>query len=94
MDKLIEQHRHRIVQIAKTHGLSHVRVFGSMARGDANESSDVDLLVRAGPRTSGLDLAGLLGDVESLLGRKVDVVVDRSVHSMLKDRIVNEAMML
>lgn len=54
----------------------------------------MDLLVRAGPRTSGFDLAGLLGDVESLLGRKVDVVVDRSVHPMLKDRIFNEAVML
>lgn len=94
MHPLIEAHRKEIVEIAEKHGLSNVRVFGSMARGDASDSSDVDLLVSAGPRTSGLDLGGLLMDIQDLLNRKVDVVVDRSIHPLLRDRILNEAVAL
>ena len=94
MHPLIEANRQAIIEIAEKHGLSNVRVFGSMARGDANDSSDVDLLVSAGPKTSGLDLGGLLMDVQDLLSRKVDVVVDRSIHPLLRDRILSEAVAL
>ena len=94
MHPLIEANRQAIIEIAEKHGLSNVRVFGSMARGDANDSSDVDLLVSSGPKTSGLDLGGLLMDVQDLLSRKVDVVVDRSIHPLLRDRILSEAVAL
>ena len=94
MHPLIEANRQAILEIAEKHGLANVRVFGSMARGDANDSSDVDLLVSAGPKTSGLDLGGLLMDVQDLLSRKVDVVVDRSIHPLLRDRILSEAVAL
>lgn len=65
-----------------------------MARGDATESSDVDLLVTAGPKTSGFDIGGLLMEVQELLDRKVDVVIDRSIHPSLEKPILDEALKL
>ena len=94
MHPLIEEHRQEIVEIAAKYGLSNVRVFGSMARGDADDSSDVDILVTVGPETSGLDLGGLLMDVQDLLNREVDVVVDRSIYRKLRNRILSETVAL
>ena len=71
-----------------------MRVFGHMARGDADDSSDVDLLVTVGPETSGLDLGGLLMDVQDRLNREVDVVLDRSIYPKLRTRILSEAVAL
>lgn len=65
-----------------------------MARGDADDSSDVDLLVTVGPETSGLDLGGLLMDVQDRLNREVDVVVGRSIYPKLRNRILSEAVAL
>jgi len=67
-----------LLQISVQYGVTNVRVFGSMARGDANESSDVDLLVQPLAGTSLLDLGGLLMDAQELLGRRVDVVSKRA----------------
>ena len=91
MHPLIEEHRAAILEIARRHGLRNVRVFGSMARGDASETSDVDLLVSLPPDRTGLALGGLLMDVQDLLQRKVDVVTDRGLHPALRDRILKEA---
>ncbi|MCY4212628.1 MAG: nucleotidyltransferase family protein [Gammaproteobacteria bacterium] len=94
MHRLIERHRQKILALAIEHGFDNVRVFGSMARGDAGDDSDVDLLVTAPDGTSGLALGGLLMDVSELLGRKVDVVTDRALHPALRDRILREAVSL
>ena len=94
MHPLIEEHRREIVEMAEKRGLSNIRVFGSMARGDATDSSDVDLLVTAGPNTSGFDVGGLLMDVQELVGRKVDVVIDRSIHPSVEKGILDEAVEL
>ncbi len=94
MHPLIESHRAEIISIAKHHGLRDVRVFGSMARGDATETSDVDLLVTAPEGTSGLALGGLLMDVSQLLDRKVDVVTERSIRPAMRERILREAVPL
>lgn len=91
MHPLIEEHRADILEIARRHGLRDVRVFGSMARGDAGETSDVDLLVSLPPDRTGLALGGLLMDVQDLLQRKVDVVTDRGLHPTLRNRILKEA---
>lgn len=91
MHPLIEEHRADILEIARRHGLRDVRVFGSMARGDASETSDVDLLVSLPPDRTGLALGGLLMDVQDLLQRKVDVVTDRGLHPALRNRILKEA---
>ncbi len=94
MHPLIETHRSEILSIAEHHGLRDVRVFGSMARGDATEASDVDLLVTAPEGTSGLALGGLLMDVSQLLDRKVDVVTERSIRPAMRERILREAVPL
>ncbi len=91
MHSLIENHRAEILALAERRGIHDVRVFGSMARGDADDASDVDLLVTLPPGTSGLALGGLLMDVQDLLQRRVDVVTDRALHPALRDRVLKEA---
>ena len=76
MHPLIEQHRATIRALASKRGIENVRVFGSMARGDAGADSDIDLLVSLPPGCSGLALGGLLMDVQDLTQRKVDVVTE------------------
>lgn len=94
MHPLIKRHRAEILRLAAGYGIYNVRVFGSMARGDATDASDVDLLVSVEPDRSGLVLGGLLLDVQDLLGRKVDVVSDGGLHPRLRDRILAEAVPL
>jgi predicted nucleotidyltransferase len=91
MDPLIEKHREKIREIAARYRLTGVRVFGSMARGDADEQSDVDLLVTLPQGVSGLALGGLLADVQELVGRKVDVLTERGLHPALRERVLKEA---
>ena len=80
MHSLIEQHRNAILSIAERHGIRDVRVFGSMARDDADDTSDVDLLVSLPPQRTGLSLGAMLMDVQELLHRRVDVVTENSIH--------------
>ncbi len=91
MHPLIETHRQALRDLARRHGVTNLRVFGSMARGDADEHSDVDLLVLPLPGTSLLDLGGLLVDAEELLGRPVHVFSERALHPAIRDRILAEA---
>ena len=91
MHFLIEQHRSEILAIAARHGIRDVRVFGSMARGDAGETGDVDLLVSLPPQRTGLSLGALLMDVQDLLQRRVDVVTEKGLHPALRERILQEA---
>lgn len=91
MHPLIESRREQILALADRHGIRDVRVFGSMIRDDADEASDVDLLVTLPPGTTGLALGGLLMDVQDLLQRRVDVVTERALHPALRDRVLREA---
>jgi len=81
----------RIEAAAKKHGLRNLRVFGSVARGEADEASDVDLLVDALPGTSLFDLAGFQNDVEKVLGRKVDVVTLEDLSPAIRARALADA---
>lgn len=94
MHPLIEVHRDELLAIARRRGLTGVRVFGSMSRDDANDDSDVDLLVTLGPGASGLALGGLLLDAQELLGRRVDVVTEASLHPAMRDRVLADAVPL
>jgi len=94
MHPLIESHREALLAIARRRGLTGVRVFGSMARGDAGDDSDVDLLVTLTPGTSGLALGGLLVDAQDLLGRRVDVVTEQGLHPSLRERVLADAVAL
>ncbi|MEM9597397.1 MAG: nucleotidyltransferase family protein, partial [Acidobacteriota bacterium] len=76
------------------HGAENVRVFGSMARGDARADSDLALLVDVGPRRTPFFPGGLVADPEDLLGRKVDVSTEAGIHRSLRARILDEAIPL
>ena len=91
MHAMIEQNRTRILALAERHGVTNVRVFGAMARGDADDASDVDLLVSLPPWNTGLALGALLMDVQDLLKRRVDVVTEKSLHPALRERVLTEA---
>lgn len=91
MDPFIEIHRREIIALAKAEGLDNIRVFGSMARGDADEESDIDLLVSLGPDASGLAPIALEIALKKLLARDVDVVTEGCLHKTLRDRVLREA---
>ena len=86
--------REDILQLAKLHGAFNVRVFGSVARGEATEESDVDLLVNTSPQTSAWFPSGLILDLESLLGRRVEVVTDGALHWYIREKVLQEAVPL
>ena len=88
---LLSSKREEILRIASRHGAHNVRIFGSVARGEASENSDVDLLVELEQGRSLLDQAGLMVELEDLLGRKVDVVTEQGLYWLLRRRILKEA---
>jgi predicted nucleotidyltransferase len=90
----VYEKRDEILRIAAAHGVRNIRIFGSVARGDANPESDIDLLVEVGPTTSSWFPAGLILDLEELLGRPVEVVTERGLNPYLRDRVLREAMPL
>lgn len=94
MHPLIEAHRTELLALARGRGMSAVSVFGSMSRGDARDDSDVDLLVTLMPGTSALALGGLLLDAQELLGRRVDVVTEASLHPAMRARVLADAVPL
>jgi predicted nucleotidyltransferase len=93
MEQVYEK-RDEILRIAAKHGARNVRVFGSVARGEASPESDVDLLVEVGPTTSSWFPAGLILDLEELLGCPVEVVTERGLSPYLRDRVLAEAVPL
>jgi predicted nucleotidyltransferase len=88
---LLRERRDDILRIAAVHGASNVRVFGSVARGDSDEQSDIDLLVAFEPGRSLLDHAALWLELQAVLGREVDVVSDRGIKPRIRDRVLREA---
>ncbi len=76
------------------HGASDVSVFGSLARGEGEEASDLNLLVTLGEDRSLLDLVGLKQDVEGLIHRPVDVVTEQALSPYLRERVLSEAVPL
>lgn len=94
IDMLLKAHRDEILEIAKLHGATNVRVFGSVVRGEAGPDSDVDFLVDLESGRSLLDLTKLLVDLEHLLNRRVDVVTEKGLRSHVKAPILREAVAL
>jgi predicted nucleotidyltransferase len=91
---LVKERRQEILDLAAKHGAYNVRIFGSVARGEADEASDVDFLVDAGPRRTPFFPGGLVVDLEALLGRRVDVVTERGLRPRIKDKVLREALPL
>jgi hypothetical protein len=94
IEELLSRNRREILQIAERHGARNVRVFGSVARGEARPDSDVDFLVDRGPNRTPFFPGGLLMDLQDLLGRKVQVFTEGGLHPRLRDRILKEAVSL
>jgi len=92
--ELLSAKQESILHLAALHGARNIRVFGSVARGDATETSDVDFLVDMEEGRSLLDLVGLWQDLQDLLGRKVDVVSDGGISPYLRTKILAEAVPL
>jgi len=92
--ELLQQKRAEILRIAATHGVLSIRVFGSVARGDDDGTSDVDFLIEMEDGRSLLDLGRLLQDLQDLLGRKVDLAEPEGLHWYIRDRILREAVAL
>lgn len=90
----LREKRDEILQIAAEHGARKVRIFGSVARGEADDASDLDLLVEMEPGRSLLDLGGLLMDLQDLLGCRVDVVTEKGLRTKIRDRVLREAVAL
>ena len=91
----LRKRRTELLAIAASHGATNVRVFGSVARGEARPDSDVDLLVDLEPKRTLFDLSGLILDLEDFLGRKVDVV-ESGIRPQVgvSERIAREAVLL
>ncbi|HLB49594.1 MAG: nucleotidyltransferase family protein [Chloroflexota bacterium] len=89
--ELVQSKRETILQLAARRGARNVRLFGSVARGEAGPNSDLDFLVDLEPGRSLLDLGGLLMDLQRLLDRKVDVVTEAGLRPRIRPRILKEA---
>lgn len=94
LNDLLHEKREDILRLAKEYGAYNVRVFGSVARGEADENSDIDLLVTMGSGHSLLDLIGLWMDLEELLQRKVDVVSEGGLKGSFGKRVLEDAVAL
>ncbi len=88
------QRREEILSLAKRYHAGDVRVFGSVARGDNTEASDVDVLINTRPGCSLLDLGGLLEELQDLLNCRVDLVTEDGLKPRLRDRVLREAIPL
>jgi predicted nucleotidyltransferase len=94
LNDLLKSRRDEILEIAAKHGAHNVRVFGSVARGEADSQSDIDLLVEFKRGTTLLGHAALINELEELLGVKVDVVSERGLRERIRDRVLSEAVAL
>ena len=86
--------RDEILRIAATHGAKHLRIFGSVSRGEATDRSDVDILVSLEPGRSLLDIVAIKQDLEDLLGCKVDVVTEDAVSPYIREQVLKDAVSL
>jgi predicted nucleotidyltransferase len=91
MEDLLREKREEILRIAEKHGARNVRVFGSVVHGEATEGSDIDLLVDTSEETSPWFPAGLVEELEEVLGKRVDVVTSNGLYWLLRRRILREA---
>jgi predicted nucleotidyltransferase len=97
--KLIAEKREHILGVAAKYGAHDVRIFGSVARGDFNEKSDIDFLIKLdSSKLTGMRYFGVLEELEEelevLLGRKVDVIDEKGLREKLKAEVLKQAIAL
>ncbi len=91
---VVKDKREEILRISASHGAHNVRIFGSVARGEAGADSDVDFLVDMGSEHTPWFPGGLLMDLQDLLGCKVDILTEDALHWYIRDRVLEEAVPL
>lgn len=91
IQELLQSKREEILHLAHQHGACNIRVFGSVARGEADGDSDIDFLVDLGENLSPWFPVRLIRDLEKLLGRKVDVATEKGLKERIKNRVLQEA---
>jgi len=94
IDEILKEKREEILRIARKHGVGRISIFGSFARGEATEDSDIDLLIDVQGPTPPWFPGGLVADLEELLGRRVDVVEADAIRECMRARILKEAVLL
>ena len=94
LQALVQSKREDILRIATEYGAYNVRIFGSVARGEDDEKSDIDFLVNMEKGRSLFDLGGLLMDLQDLLGHDVDVVTEKGLRERIRERVLREAIPL
>src|ERR1041384_5659001 len=94
IEEILGEKREEILRIAAKHGVTSIRVFGSVARGEAGPDSDVDFLIEAGPDVTPWFPGGLVADLRDLLGRDVDVVEECALRSRIGSHVLSEAVPL
>ena len=94
LSSIIQARRDDILRIATEHGASNIRVFGSVARGEEEAQSDIDLLIQLESGRSLLDLIAIKQELEALLGCSVDVLTEAAISPYLREQILREAVRL
>jgi len=94
IEQLLHEKRDDICSIAAKHGAYNIRIFGSVVRGEAGPDSDIDFLIDAGPTTSSWFPAGLILDLEGILGRHVEIVTEKALNPYIRDHVLREAIPL
>ena len=94
INDIVKKKRDEILQIAEKHGAYNIRVFGSVARGDAGSESDIDFLVDVGHEHSSFFPGGFMADLEELLGCRIEILTENALHWYIRDRVLKEAVPL
>jgi len=92
--EVLKAKREEIIAVAAKRGAHNVRVFGSVARGEADEESDLDILVEMEPGRSLFDLGGFWSDLNSLLETRVEVFTEKTLKKRVRDGALKEAIPL
>ena len=94
LQERLQEKRAEILALAAKYGASNIRVFGSVARGEADADSDVDFLVEMQPGRSLLDMGGLLMELQELLGCRVDIITEKGLRRRIRQQVLGEAIPL
>ena len=94
LNEILKNRRGEILRIARSHGASDLRLFGSLARGEKAPNSDIDILVKLKPKASLLDLIAMKHELEDLLQCKVDLVTEDALSPYIREQVLQETVAL